>query len=459
MNINRKFPVFLFFLFKFVFNQNGIITLPFKKEIPDLKDVSPKDIILKQITNILMAEIKVGSESQKIMLRLEFESYIFYIAGKNSSSKIEFDQKKSKTYQKLGKKEIKINKSNLEEAILSSDYIYYDKNNKKYNTTFLLGTKTYHDNAGGLIGLNLEDEKEIKEYEKYNFINEIKRIGLIKDFYFTIKYNDKNSGNLIIGDLPHNYNKNYKKENYKDIYSDFSKNDLTWKIKFDEIYIGADENLQNKTKVQDYAYGYFRIEKSIIQATENYRQILLESFMTEQINKNLCFQMESNFYYSYYCKKEADISKMKTIYFYNNKLEYTFELTYKDLFYYNEYDENQYLLIVFNSEPDDEEIGYNDFWILGEPFFKKYQFFFDKSSKRIGFYQNIDNQNNNGQSWFSKNKWYIFLITLLVLLCLILGGVIFVFLRNRPKRKKKANELDDEFDYSSDKNRLVAENN
>ena len=128
MNYFFKYSIFLFFLFKFVFNQNGIITLPFKKEIPDLKNVSPKDIISKQITNILMAEIRVGTESQKIKLRLEFENYIFYIAGKNSSSKIEFDQKKSKTYQKLGRKEIIINKSNLEEAILSSDYIYYDKN-------------------------------------------------------------------------------------------------------------------------------------------------------------------------------------------------------------------------------------------------------------------------------------------------------------------------------------------
>ena len=459
MNIYLKYSIFLFFLLKYVYNQNGIISLPFKKEIPDLKGVSPKDIISKQATNILMAEIRVGTESQKIKLRLEFENYIFYIAGKNSSSEIEFDQKKSKTYQKLGQKTIIINKSNLEEAILSSDYIYYDKNsNKKYNTTFLLGTKTYKDKAGGLIGLNLEDEKEIKEYEKYNFMNEIKRIGLIKDLYFTIKYNDKNSGNLIIGDLPHNYNKNYKKENYKDIYADFSNNDLTWKIKFDEIYIGIDENSQNKTKVHDYAYAYFRIEKNIIQATEEYRQILLKSFMTEQINNNLCFQLESNYFYSYYCKKEADISKMKNIYLYNNKLEYTFVLTYKDLFYYNEYDENQYLLIIFSSDPDEEEEnGYNDFWILGEPFFKKYQFVFDKTSKRIGFYKNIDNQIINEQSWFSKNKWYIILIVLLVILCLILSGLIILFLRNKPKRKIKANELDDEFDYSSDKNKLVDE--
>ena len=457
MNIYLNYSIFLFFLFKFVFNQNGIIILPFKKEIQDLKDVSPEDIIKKKTSNILMTELRVGTESQKIKLRLEFENYIFYIAGKDSSSEIEFDQKKSKTFKELDKKKVVINKANLKEAILSSDYIYYD-NKKKYNTTFLLGIKTYKDIAGGLIGLNLEDEKEIKEYENYNFINEIKRIGLIKDFYFTMKYTDNNSGNLIIGDLPHNYNKNYKKEYYIDIYSEFSENDLTWKIKFDEIYIRIDENLQNKTKVQNFVYGYFRIEKNIIEGTKYYREIFLKTFMSEQISNNLCFELKSEIYYSYYCKKEADISKMKNIYFYNKKLEFTFELTYRDLFYYNEYDGNYYLLIVFSSDPDeDEEYGYNDFWILGEPFFKKYQFVFNKSSKRIGIYTNIDNSIKNGSSWLSRNKWYIILIIVLVILCLALAGLIFIFWRNRPKRKKKANELDDEFDYSSDRNRLVGE--
>ena len=457
MNIYLNYSIFLFFLFKFVFNQNGIIILPFKKEIQDLKDVSPEDIIKKKTSNILMTELRVGTESQKIKLRLEFENYIFYIAGKDSSSEIEFDQKKSKTFKELDKKKVVINKANLKEAILSSDYIYYD-NKKKYNTTFLLGIKTYKDIAGGLIGLNLEDEKEIKEYENYNFINEIKRIGLIKDFYFTMKYTDNNSGNLIIGDLPHNYNKNYKKEYYIDIYSEFSENDLTWKIKFDEIYIRIDENLQNKTKVQNFVYGYFRIEKNIIEGTKYYREIFLKTFMSEQISNNLCFELKSEVYYSYYCKREADISKMKKIYFYNKKLEFTFELTYKDLFYYNEYDGNYYLLIVFSSDPDeDEEYGYNDFWILGEPFFKKYQFVFNKSSKRIGIYTNIDNSIKNGSSWLSRNKWYIILIILLVILCLAVAGLIFIFWRNRPKRKKKANELDDEFDYSSDRNRLVGE--
>ena len=71
----------------------------------------------------------------------------------------------------------------------------------------------------------MEDKKQIKDFNNYNFINKLKRIGIINDYYFTIKYTDKNKGNIIFGDLPHNYNGNYKEKNYLHTYADFSEND------------------------------------------------------------------------------------------------------------------------------------------------------------------------------------------------------------------------------------------
>ena len=452
----KKLLFVLCYLFKLVFNQKGIITLPFKKEVPDLNGAKPKDFFSpKMATNLIMTELKIGTGPQTIKLRLEFDSYFFYIASQSSTSEIKFNENESKTYKILEDKPISIEKHELK-AIYSSDYIYYNSN-KQYNTTFLLVTVKDPDKSGGLIGLNMEDEKEVKKYSKYNFINELKRINIINDYIFTIKYTEKNSGNIIIGELPHNYNINYQKEDYKDTYADFSENDYTWKLKLDKIYI-AEENSDDKTDVEEYAYGYFRIEKNIIEGTEKYRQALLKSFMIELINKELCFELTSSIYYSYYCKKEVDISKMKNLYFYNKKLDYTFELTYKDVFYYNEYDGYQYLLIVFSVDTEDDDIGYNEYWILGEPIFKKYQFIFNKNSKRIGLYTNINNKKNNkGISFWKKNKWYLILIILLVILCGVLGYMLFIFWKRRPKRKKIANELDDEFDYTTQSNKLVGE--
>ena len=121
----QKFFLFIFLLFKLVFNQNGIITLPFKKEIPDINGIKQKEFIFpKMASNLIMAELKVGTNPQPIKLRLEFESYLFYIASQSSLSDIKFNQKESKTYHVIEDKTINIEISKLNKAIYSSDYIY-----------------------------------------------------------------------------------------------------------------------------------------------------------------------------------------------------------------------------------------------------------------------------------------------------------------------------------------------
>ena len=212
MNKNEKLIILFLSLLKFILSQDGVISLSFTKEIPNLQGASSKEIILKLSNNKVNVDLRIGTDFQIVKLRLEFESYIFYIKSGSSSNNTNYNEKLSKTYQKMENIQLIFDISNLRRAIFSSDYIYFDKNNdKKYNTTFLLGLATEGENEGGLIGLNLDQKIQ---YYKYNFFNELKSIGLINDYYFTINYKDNNSGNLIIGDLPHNYDKNYKEENY-----------------------------------------------------------------------------------------------------------------------------------------------------------------------------------------------------------------------------------------------------
>jgi len=457
----QNFFIYFILLFESIFNQNGIIKFPFIKELPNLNEVSPKDVFPKMVTNIINIDLRVGTNPQNIKLRLDFESYIFYI-NEGTSDSIKFNSKNSKTYQKMEDRYLIFDLSKLNRAIFSSDYIYYNKNDdKKYNTSFLLGLKTEEENIGGIIGLNLDDNIQFNKYSKYNFLNELKRIELINDYYFTINYQSNSTGNLIIGDLPHNYDNNYNKEYYKDIYVDFWRNDLTWKTKFNEVDIADGKKLENKIEIHRFTYAYFKLENSFIEGTEIYRINLLNIFLKEQIDKNLCFEINNKFYYSYYCKKEVDISKMKNLYFYNKDLDYTFELTYKDLCYFNEYDGYNYILVIFRIQSDDDEEYNDEFWVLGEPIFKKYQFVFNKNSKRIGIYTKFDENNDkednniNNQSWIQKNKWYLILIILLFISICGLGIMIFIFLRNKPKRKTKANELDDEYDYSSGRNNFI----
>ena len=57
--------------------------------------------------------------------------------------------------------------------------------------------------------------------------------------------------------------------------------------------MGEKENTENKTNIEDYGYGYFRLEKSIIEGIEIYRKELLNSFLKEKIDNNLCFEIKS----------------------------------------------------------------------------------------------------------------------------------------------------------------------
>ena len=201
-----------------------------------------------------------------------------------------------------------------------------------------------------------------------------------------------------------------------------------------------------------------------MEGTENYRQGILETFFNEKIKSGICFEENTSTYFTYYCKKNVNFTNFKNLYFYNKDLNYNFEFTYKDLFFYNELDENYYFLVVFDNE--NENGGYlNNLWALGEPFFKKYQLIFNKDTKRIGLYTNIISNDNNhnkigNESWFSKNKWYFLLSILLVILLVALIVTIVLYIKKGPRRKTKANELDDDFEYntSNDKDQSLFSN-
>lgn len=450
--------LFIFsFLTPCIFNQNGILILPFRKEVPNIGGVSPKDVIDPNLAdNLVITELKIGTDPQTIKVRIELASYLFYITSGSMLSQTEFIPKNSDTYKKIENTTRYFRESKLTEGIFSSDIFYLNDN--KYETNFILGVETLKDKSGGLIGLKIDDSST-KSYANFNFINEMKRNKIISDYYFTIKYNDNYSGNIIIGNLPHKYDSNYKEDDFKDIYSEFKDFDFTWKFKLDSIYIAEGKNSTKKQDLGGGNYAYLKIEKGIIEGTSGYRTTLLNYFMQEKIDKKLCFEVSKetdNNYISYYCKKEVDISQLKNIYFYNKELDFTFELTYKDLFYYNEIDGNYYFLVVFLNEYDEWDYS-SIYWTFGEPLFKKYQFVFNQNSKRIGLYTSIgDNNNNNNinvnnETWWSRNKWYLVLIILLFIFFVSLAIMLFLYFKNKPKRKIKANELDEDFEYSSAK--------
>ena len=214
--------------------------------------------------------------------------------------------------------------------------------------------------------------------------------------------------------------------------------------------------------------------------------------------------MKGGMYKYIYCHvgnfTQNDLEKFPTLNFINKDLRFSFSLNYKDLFYLTE-DKNYYIfnIMIINiyNPYDYEDIGGLK-WVLGIPFWKKYQFSFDSDNKLIYFYNkngkfldeispedntynedkkedadtdNINNKKNennlnlpmdNNQNNDNKNISIeintIFLFGFLIIIFIVLFCILILIIRKLLFKKgfilirtKKANELNDDeyYNYSS----------
>ena len=79
----------------------------------------------------------------------------------------------------------------------------------------------------------------------FNFLRELKNLDVIDNYVFYLYYNDtiKEEGNLIIGNWPHEIDKNkFDINDLKEDYAINNKKILCWKLKFDNLYIQCNDN-------------------------------------------------------------------------------------------------------------------------------------------------------------------------------------------------------------------------
>ena len=146
-----------------------------------------------------------------------------------------------------------------------------------------------------------------------------------------------------------------------------------------------------------------------------------------------------NFKY-FYCTKYESIKEFKGIHFKNNDLDKDFFFDYNDLFIKK--NNKYYFLIAFRPST-------NVNWIIGYPFFKKYEFVFQPDKKIIGTYISYPkgSMNDNGNKTNTSVILLICLVCVLFVVISVLSIFLFKLLKKKLK-KKRANELDDNFDYS-----------
>ena len=342
-----------------------------------------------------------------------------------------------------------------------------------------------------------------------HFIQSLLDVNAIKDQTWTIKFN-KNGGLFILGEEPHKYeditlDKRYQRKNYfitESLSSVEYHNPIS--IKVQDVYL---INNKNKNKKEEITINedkgcYLNYNNGFITATKEYWDYIKKNFFNVFFNSNICkeelikFNLEEDIVKSYYvisCDKskftEEDkikLDEFPTIIFYIFDYNYKFELTKDDVF--TEVNNILYFMIIYK-----RDIFNNPdlvFWDLGLPFLQKYQFVHNYEKKTIGFYlpekeeeieeplpsENIEekqsdininpNENKNGND-MNKNKnkddndndkdknnnlaIYIIIGIIVGILLLILAFCLGKNLYQQ--RKRKANELEENFDYTSSNNK------
>ena len=457
----RKYILLFAFFIEQVFNY---LVIPFKtyyqreEKKEDEEEYNSINFIQDYLNNKIYFPVEVGSPPKEVAFILTSKSSGLNI-GYSICNKSEFTNLPQKYYEYSVENSTTYNLTSSNIKTISNTYSGYKstelfkfysdlEKNQIYEINdlpFIYTSKEdvfylYEDGKiCGLIGLTLFDKGTFQE--TYNLISLLKQRNITKNYTFSYEYDNQNNeeGKIIIGEYPHNYNKNkYNEEQLRNDYAVAEHQDLVWGLMFNSIYfIGED---QNKTLVNDIKYARFIPELNCIRGTKSYRKEIEDEFFSYYINKNIC-RYDNNIM-NCDANSEFKVEKFPTLYFSHKKYNYTFELNYNDLFVKKG---NKYFFLMILPSSHTEHFE------MGKVFLKKYFFSYDLNKKTINFYNENIPITKKDEIIKDENTSYsiyliIFGIILLVIACII-GFYIGIKLYAKSRNKRK-NEIDEDYEYT-----------
>ena len=433
-----------FFITAFLSNiilikNESIIFLPLK--IDDISNKQKFEISDLENSKIY-TEINVGNPNQKVKLYLSFNYYITYIFSNEANGS--YEALNSLTYENISKSIYY--SSPFEKGFQSNETLYLETFNKSiieikdFSFDFVTKIKENIDIQEGIMGLKLFDNTYRGDPVR-NIIVQLKKRHIIETYGWNIKFKKNGEGVLGIGAYPHEYDfDNYKSQYFKQILSGFRTTGIFWEIEFTNIITGNGNYIEKTRKCE------MQIETGLIFGTDEYFELVKKEFFDEKISQNKCFleisksSIKLNFKY-FYCTNYDTITQFKGIHFKHNDLNKDFFFDFNDLFIKK--NDKYYFLICFRPSTITE-------WIIGYPFFKKYEFVFQPDNKLIGTYIDYPKNNNNNNESGLTTSMILLICFVFILLAIIVILSFFVYkLITKKFKKKRANELDDNFDYSA----------
>ena len=411
------------------------LKLPFKRNLSNLN----KENLMKNLyINNIYTEINLGTPFQNFNFQIKLNQYPLSILGEEientpikkfskSSSSTFYSNDSTIEYEGFDFKKGKLLTEKISLSKRENNLSEIDNFSLFYVTEL---NKNYYES--GIIGLDIEGNPYDSGFAyETNLIFQLKKRKLIKKETFNFKYTKEDEGILIIGEYPEFYDSGYK--NYSNTAIEFDYVYAKWQIDFSISY--------NKVNLPVTTFSLFEIEKGFIFGNNDFLEEIEKSFFNKFIDKKKCskesFIFDNKTVVYFVCDESVKISEMKELKFKEKRhLNVEFSFDYKDLFY--KYKNKYYYLVVFRNENN---------WILGKPFFKKYQLIFDKDKKTIGYYK-IYNNNNNNDKKFRFNILFFFIVILIFIIIFLLYKIIFK--KNSNTKKIRVNELKENYEYLSE---------
>ncbi len=404
------------------------ITLPFRKKIPN--KLTEENLMLTLYNNELLTNVSIGTPQINLEINIKMRKYPLHIIGPSVNVKLPyFDYTKSSTYHYYESEYEKYNGEDFIYGMLSFDIFFIGNEKIKEKFDFILASSIKY-NSSGVLGLGISPNDKNCHYT--GFIKNVKNKKLIKENDFFFDFINENEGNLIIGNLPHIYNnKKYDVNQFQYMRVQISKlNGQYFDIEFENLTYG-NNNISNEQFI-----GELSIENGLIRASKKFGIEITNIFFKKYLDNNLCkynnFTIDKINMTSFVCDDKINIKEFEDINFSIITKKDVFSLNYDDVFM--KFNGKIYFLIYFSEL-------YGDNWELGEIFLKKYYMCFDQDNKRIGYYF----KEKKKKEFFFSFPWI--LVFSLFLIILLMGYIIFYLFRKMKIRRKRANELDDGFDY------------
>ena len=464
MSIN----IFIFILFEFSIN---VMVFPFKRILEhkngdmtiDKKEYNGTHYATDYYKTKVYTEIKIGEPIQKVKILLEGRSCAFKIGRSRycvySDEYLSYYNRNNSryfTYTPLHSMFDHEFNNAFGSTAEDTMYAYTDlklENEKSFKSVgFYLGTDT-DEKLCGIIGL--ENDNVICQ-RIYNLVKDCKSKNYIKNNKYTLKYtNSLNEGLFIIG------------SELKDVIDNYDGNN-TFKT-------------QLSSRVGVYMFGF-----EITKVTLGENDIVIDSHIPAEINNDItfivagpqCFEQFNKSFFSKYLDR-----KICTKNIYDNDPELKFSEKYNiiecdkakfgenDLkafpnfyLYVGEYFEEKKLFFDYRDLFTETQhkyffnIFFHNFTFnkleLGKLFLKKYPVNFHFDDKILEIYDSYvykpEEIGEEDVNLNKKNKTWLYIV--IIVLLIIATGIVGYFLGKylNKIRKKRANELMDEYDYTGE---------